>query len=134
MLAQVPPQPPPGISAQPPAPGGITGIIVAARPYLVQIQTLGGRYVALKLHNGTLINPLGTTLRPGMRIAVRGEAQNDGSIYTDQIDLRSPLPLGAPPPRGGPRPGRRPGPPRPGGSPPGTRMRIPLDPTGQRTL
>ena len=97
------------------------GTIVVARPYLVQIQSPDGRYVTLALHKGTVINPLGTTLAPGMHIAAHGIPRSDGDITTDEVDLQGP---GLPGPRGGPiapgggrgpRPPGNPGPPAPAG-------------------
>ena len=112
------PQGPAGPPLVPPIPNGSTriGTIVVSRPYLVQIQSPNGAYVTLALHRGTVINPLGTTLVPGMRIAVRGIPQSDGSVVADQIDLQARRgPLGPPPGPGGPGrpPSLRSGGPRP---------------------
>lgn len=104
----MPPQPP----GAAPVPPGLAGDIVVARPYLVQLVTPSGRYVTLHLHNGTVINPLGTTLQVGMRVSAFGTAQADGSLHTDEVDLQ---PFGSfRRPRGPGRRGPRGGPPRGG--------------------
>jgi hypothetical protein len=109
------PRPPARLSGPPP----LGGIVVAARPYYVQIRTRDGRYVNLDLRNGTVINPLGTTLTPGMRVAVRGVPGPNNAVTTDEIDVR----VGPPPPIPNPGPagprGAAPPPPNPGGSPAG---------------
>ncbi len=65
-------------------------IIVKAKSYHVQVQSSDGSYINLELHKGTVINPVGAVLAPGMHIAVRGTQQPDGSISTDQVDVESP--------------------------------------------
>jgi hypothetical protein len=72
-----------------PAPG-LFVIVVKAKSYHVQIQSPGGSYINLELHKGTVINPVGTILAPGMHIAVRGTKQPDGSVWTDQVDVQPP--------------------------------------------
>ncbi|MFN2461395.1 MAG: hypothetical protein ABR591_12010 [Candidatus Velthaea sp.] len=39
------------------------------------------------LHQGTVINPTGTTLSPGMRVAVFGHPNGDGTFEADQINV-----------------------------------------------
>jgi hypothetical protein len=39
------------------------------------------------LHRGTVINPTGITLRPGMRISVSGSPGGNGGINADVIDV-----------------------------------------------
>ncbi len=43
--------------------------------------------VHVELHNGTVINPTGTTLRPGMRVRVMGNRNGDGSFNANEIDV-----------------------------------------------
>jgi hypothetical protein len=78
------PGPTSSISGAPP----LGGIVVATRPYRIQIQTGDGRYVNLNLRNGTVINPLGTSLVPGMCVVVRGVPGVHNAIVTDEIDVR----------------------------------------------
>ncbi len=73
-----------------PAPAPGLFIIVKAKSYHVQIQSPDGSYTNLELHKGTVINPVGTILAPGMHIAVRGTKQPDGSVWTDQVDVQPP--------------------------------------------
>jgi hypothetical protein len=90
------PRPPARLSGPPP----LGGIVVAARPYHVQIRTRDGRYVNLDLRNGTVINPIGTTLTPGMRVAVRGVPGVNNAIATDEIDVGPPPAIPNPGPAG----------------------------------
>jgi hypothetical protein len=63
---------------------------VKAKAYHIQVQTSDGSYINLVLHKGTVINPVGTILAPGMRITIRGTHQPDGSVWTDQVDVQPP--------------------------------------------
>lgn len=107
----------------PPPPAGdqapvLTGIIVAARPYRIGIRTRDGGYVELDLRNGSIINPPGTRLTPGMRVDVRGVPGRNNAIVIDEIDVRGGRPEAIPNPgRVGP-PGAAPPPPGPPGGPP----------------
>ena len=39
------------------------------------------------LHQGTVINPTGITLQPGMMVAVNGSPAGDGNINADEVDV-----------------------------------------------
>ncbi len=109
-----PPQPPPGgprPRGGPPAP--TSGVITSSRPYHVVLAGPAGRTIALTLRQGTIIDPRGTTLVPGMRVTYTGRPLGDGTILTDRIALGGPIPGGAIP--GGPADPRGP---RHGGPPP----------------
>jgi hypothetical protein len=131
-----PPAPPPGLAQPPPVspqrsrppgeatrgrlgrerPPRLVGVVVTVRAFDVQIRTADDRYVRLQLHKGTIINPLGTTLAPGMNVAVRGVRQSAETISTDRIDA-----LPAAPPQGReslPEPGQRGEVPPPGANEP----------------
>ena len=41
----------------------------------------------VNLHQGTVINPTGTTLQPGMNVTVFGHGNNDGTFEADQINV-----------------------------------------------
>ena len=53
----------------------------------------GGWYnnngLAVHLHQGTIINPTGTTLQPGMNIRIYGHPNNDGTFEADRIDVQN---------------------------------------------
>ena len=49
------------------------------------IQLTDGRNVFL--HNGTVINPTGTSLQPGQQIFVTGSRGGNGAINADQINV-----------------------------------------------
>jgi hypothetical protein len=51
----------------------------------LQVQTAPNVYRSVHLHQGTIINPRGTSLHPGMTVDVVGLAQHDGSLNADQI-------------------------------------------------
>jgi len=65
----------------------VTGTVTYFRRFSLQIQTGSSNYRQVNLHQGTTINPTGTTLRNGMRVRVRGESQPDGSLNANEIDL-----------------------------------------------
>lgn len=39
------------------------------------------------MHQGTIINPTGMTLQPGMMVAVNGSPAGDGNINADEVDV-----------------------------------------------
>jgi hypothetical protein len=39
------------------------------------------------LHNGTVINPTGVRLQPGMRVSVFGRPAGDGNINANEVDI-----------------------------------------------
>lgn len=43
--------------------------------------------LAVHLHQGTIINPTGTTLRPGMNVRIVGHPNGDGTFEADRIDV-----------------------------------------------
>src|SRR3984957_17425316 len=49
------------------------------RRYDLQLETAPRVYRDIHLHQGTVINPRGTTLAPGMTVDVNGSAQSDHS-------------------------------------------------------
>lgn len=75
--AGAPPAPPPQPDAQgpqeaPPVTGfHLRGVVTDSQPYFVTLEA-GGVQVPVQLHDGTVILPTGTTLQPGMRLAIDG--------------------------------------------------------------
>ena len=63
----------------------VTGRISAAQPYNLWI---GGVHV--NMHDGTIINPTGLTLQPGMRVRILGYWNGDGTFEANQIDAQQP--------------------------------------------
>jgi hypothetical protein len=51
----------------------------------LQVETAPNVYRDVHLHQGTTINPRGTTLAPGMTVDVTGTAQSDHSLNADTI-------------------------------------------------
>ena len=47
------------------------------------------------MHDGTVINPTGTTLEPGMVITVIGDDNGNGTINANEVDVRGTAPAGA---------------------------------------
>jgi hypothetical protein len=80
-----PPQPPPGY-AQPYREEAIHGTVYAINgKYNITVRDSRGFLDNVSLHNGTIINPRGWTLRPGNRVTVNG--QPSGSTFVaDEID------------------------------------------------
>ncbi|TAM90435.1 hypothetical protein EPN42_05875 [bacterium] len=65
----------------------ITGTVTYFRRFDLQVTTSGSTYRQVHLHQGTVINPTGTTLQNGMKVRVRGQSQADGSLNADEIDV-----------------------------------------------
>jgi hypothetical protein len=53
----------------------------------LQLQTGSSVYRNVHLHQGTVINPRGTTLAKGMLVIVNGQPQQDGSLNADTITV-----------------------------------------------
>jgi hypothetical protein len=61
------------------------GKVTYFRRYDLQVETAPNVYREVHLHQGTVINPRGTTLAPGMTVDVNGSAQSDHSLNADTI-------------------------------------------------
>ena len=57
--------------------------------YDLQIQTGTDTYRDIHLHQGTVINPRGATIQPGMSIVAHGQNQSDGSLDADMVTVKS---------------------------------------------
>ena len=64
------------------------GKVTYFRRYDLQLETAPKVYRDVHLHQGTVINPRGTTLAPGMTVDVSGSAQSDHSLNADTITAR----------------------------------------------
>lgn len=63
--------------------GQIGGVVSSFSPFNLYLD----RGTHVELHQGTVINPTGTTLRPGMRVQVYGFWNRDGSFAANEIDV-----------------------------------------------
>jgi hypothetical protein len=61
------------------------GKVTYFRHYELQVETAPNVYRDVHLHQGTVINPRGATLAPGMIVDVTGSAQSDHSLNADTI-------------------------------------------------
>jgi hypothetical protein len=64
------------------------GKVTFFRRYDLQLETAPNVYRDVHLHQGTVINPRGTTLAPGMTVDVNGSAQSDHLLDADTITAR----------------------------------------------
>jgi len=64
------------------------GKVTYFRHYDLQLETAPKVYRDVHLHQGTVINPRGATLAPGMTVDVSGSAQSDHSLNADTITAR----------------------------------------------
>ena len=64
------------------------GRVTYFKQFDMQLETAPSVYRKIRLHQGTIIEPRGTTIAPGMTLHVNGSAQSDGSLDADQITLR----------------------------------------------
>src|SRR5579875_2243292 len=62
--------------------------ILNAAGGLLQTTTAPTVYRQVHLHRGTVINPRGTTLQPGMTVNVSGVPQSDGSLDANTITVQ----------------------------------------------
>ena len=79
-------QPPPGYAIPNRDERGrheLTGRVTEFQPYNLWLD----RNLHVVLHRGTVINPTGIRLRRGMRVAVFGYYNRDGSFEANQIDV-----------------------------------------------
>jgi len=65
-------------------PHQIDGFIATAQPYHFTFRD----GTPIDMHNGTVINPLGATLTPGMAVRVLGFWRRDGAFEANEVDLR----------------------------------------------
>ena len=61
------------------------GKVTFFRHFDLQLETAPNVYRDVHLHPGTVINPRGTTLTPGMNVDVSGSVQSDHSLNADTI-------------------------------------------------
>lgn len=61
------------------------GKVTYFRRFDLQVETAPNVYRQIHLHQGTMINPRGTTLAPGMVVDVSGTTQSDHSLNADAI-------------------------------------------------
>ncbi|HEY5339782.1 MAG TPA: hypothetical protein VIK27_02045 [Candidatus Aquilonibacter sp.] len=64
------------------------GKVTYFRRFDLQVETAPNVYRQVHLHQGTVINPRGATLTPGMTVDVSGSAQSDHSLNADTITAR----------------------------------------------
>jgi len=64
------------------------GKVTYFKHFELQLQTAPTVYRQIHLHQGTVINPRGSTIGDGMMLQVNGNAQSDGSLNADTITLR----------------------------------------------
>lgn len=68
-------------------PNHVRGTVTFFRRFDLQVQMPLNSYKQIHLHQGTIINPRGTSLAPGQVVDVRGRANADGSLEADEITL-----------------------------------------------
>jgi hypothetical protein len=61
------------------------GKVTYFRHFSMQLETAPNVYRDVHLHQGTVINPRGASLTPGMTVDVTGSAQSDHSLDADAI-------------------------------------------------
>ena len=67
--------------------GTIYGVIVSSVPYFLNLRVADGRVWPVNLHNGTVINPRGITLRAGMAVTIHGHRERNGGFRADDINF-----------------------------------------------
>jgi hypothetical protein len=65
----------------------VRGTVSYFSGYVMTINTRKGQ-IEVQLHRGTVINPLGMTIRPGMHVTVHGDWSTNGWFYANRIGVR----------------------------------------------
>ena len=64
------------------------GTVSYFKRYEMQVQVGPNAYRDVHLHQGTVINPRGASIQPGLRVSVGGDAQPDGSLNANVITIQ----------------------------------------------
>ncbi|HVS45080.1 MAG TPA: hypothetical protein VMS32_00235 [Verrucomicrobiae bacterium] len=65
----------------------VDGVVASFDRFNLVLRVGRGQDIAVHLHQGTIINPTGTTLRRGMRVDIRGYQNGDGALEANRIDV-----------------------------------------------
>lgn len=68
-------------------PNHVRGVVTYFKRFDLQVRLPLGRYREIRLHQGTVINPRGTSLTDGNVVDVQGRANADGTLDADVITL-----------------------------------------------
>ena len=68
-------------------PNHVRGTVTFFQRFNLQVRMPLNQYRAIRLHQGTIINPRGATLAPGQVVDVQGRSNADGSLDADVITL-----------------------------------------------
>jgi type IV secretory pathway VirB2 component (pilin) len=68
-------------------PNHVRGVVTYFKRFDLQVRLPLNRYRAIRLHQGTVINPRGATLASGDVIDVAGRANADGTLDADVVTL-----------------------------------------------
>jgi hypothetical protein len=63
------------------------GVVTYFRRFDLQIRMPFNTYRDIHLHQGTVIDPRGGTIRPGQVLDIVGQSQSDGSLDADTITI-----------------------------------------------
>jgi len=67
--------------------GDVSGVITYFNRFDLRVR-IGGREQYVRLHQGTIINPTGVSLRPGMIVDVSGIRERNGTVDANRIDVQ----------------------------------------------
>lgn len=65
----------------------ISGVVTSFDRFDLRVRT-GNRDRHVRLHQGTIINPTGITLRRGMMVSITGVRDRNGTLDANRIDVR----------------------------------------------
>lgn len=65
----------------------ISGVVTYFNRFDLRVR-IGGSDQFVRLHQGTIINPTGISLRPGMRVNVSGMRDRNGTLDANRIDVQ----------------------------------------------
>ena len=66
-------------------PNRAIGTVTFFKRFDMQVKFANGQYRTIHLHQGTVINPRGTSIQAGQRVDVRGQGVSDGALNADSI-------------------------------------------------
>jgi hypothetical protein len=64
------------------------GPVTYFKRFEMQVQTSAGTFQNIHLHQGTVINPRGESIRVGQQVSVGGDRQSDGSLNANVITIQ----------------------------------------------
>ena len=69
-------------------PNRARGVVTFYKRFDMQVRFANGTYRSVHLHQGTVINPRGYSIKEGDRVDIQGQGNSDGTLNANQITLQ----------------------------------------------